>query len=151
MADTAPPPPRRNAAPEGLIDLLQGLLADLPGLVSDRVELLALELQRASRSLAQIVALVVAAAILGVTAWLATWAGISAGLIALGLHWGWAMLLVVLANVIAAWAAIARVRALAPRLGLPATRRNLTVRPDKNPSQSASADADEHPAARTAG
>jgi hypothetical protein len=58
---------------------LQGLLRELTGLVSDRVELLSLELQRAGQVLAQIVALIVGAAILGMTAWLALW-GVSSWL-----------------------------------------------------------------------
>lgn len=46
---------------------LQDLMAVLPGLVSDRLELLALELHRAGRGLVQIMAPVVATAILGAT------------------------------------------------------------------------------------
>jgi len=106
---------------------LQELLRDLPGLVSDRVELLSLELQRAAQVLAQIVALVVAAAILGVTAWLALWGGVLFAMIDAGLHWAAASLLVLLVNVLACAAAVARARALAPRLHLPATRRHLGV------------------------
>jgi uncharacterized membrane protein YqjE len=107
---------------------LQGLLQELPGLVSDRIELLSLELQRAAQVLAQIVALIVAAAILAVTAWLALWGGVVMALIAAGLHWALASLLVLVLNLGASWWAVARIRALAPLLKLPATRRQLTLR-----------------------
>ena len=124
MAAQLPP---GTAPATDLLGTLQGLLRELPGLVSDRVELLSLELQRAGQVLAQIVALVVAAAILGVTAWLALWSGVLIALIAVGLHWALASLIVLLVNLVACWAAVARVRALAPLLQLPATRRHLTV------------------------
>lgn len=119
----------RPAAPSepSWLATLQGLLRELPGLVSDRVELLSLELQRAGGVLAQIVALIVAAAILGVTAWLALWGGVVAALIAFGLHWSAASLIVLLINLGACWAAVARMRSLAPLLRLPATRRHLML------------------------
>lgn len=100
---------------------------ELPGLISDRIELLSLELQRAGQVLAQIVALIVAAAILAVTAWLALWGGVMAALISVGLHWAAASLIVIVINLGACWWVVARVRALAPLLQLPATRRHLTL------------------------
>lgn len=103
----------------------QDLIAAMPGLVSDRLELLALELQRASRGMVQALALVLAAAILGATAWLALCVGAGLAVVELGLQWPMALLLVVLVNVMLAWAALARVRRLLGRLGLPATRRHL--------------------------
>ena len=113
------------------LDLLRGILRELPGLVSDRVELLSLELQRARGALAQIVALLVAVAILGVTAWIAGWGAVALALIeGTGLHWGWALAIVLAVNATAAWIAVARVRTLFPRLTLPATRRQLTVGDD---------------------
>jgi uncharacterized membrane protein YqjE len=58
---------------------LQDLVAVLPGLLSDRLELLALELHRAGRSLVQIMALVLATAILVTTAWFVLCGGLSEG------------------------------------------------------------------------
>ncbi|MDH4390708.1 MAG: phage holin family protein [Aquabacterium sp.] len=104
---------------------LQDLLAMLPGLVSDRLELLALELQRASRSLVQILTLVLVVAVLGSTAWLALCGAAGLALVVLGLAWPLALLAVVLVNLLLAWAAMAQVRRLLARLGLPATRRHL--------------------------
>ena len=49
-----------EAASASLLDTLQALLHELPGLISDRVELFALELARAGRALARIVAWLVA-------------------------------------------------------------------------------------------
>lgn len=111
---------------KGWLESLQSIWRELPGLVSDRVDLLSLELQRAGRVLAQIVALLVAAAILGVTAWLALWAGIAVGLVQLGLHWSLSLLLVLVLNAGVAGLAIGRLRMLLPLLRLPATRRHLT-------------------------
>jgi uncharacterized membrane protein YqjE len=116
-----------EAASESLLDTLQALLHELPGLISDRVELFALELARAGRALARIVAWLVAIAIVGVTAWLALWAGLVVGLIQLGLHWAWALLIVLAINLVAAVAGLKQVRRLAGRLSLPATRRHLTM------------------------
>ena len=120
----------------GWLETLQSIWRELPGLVSDRVDLLSLELQRAGRALGQIVALLVAAAILGVTAWLALWAGIAVGLVQLGLHWALSLLLVLGLNAAVAWWALARLRQLLPLLGLPATRRHLTPGRTDAPPQS---------------
>jgi hypothetical protein len=121
-----------------MLQSLQALWRDVPGLVSDRVEILSLELQRAGLALLQIVMLVVVLAILGVTAWLVLWVGIVAGLVALGLHLGLALGLALLLNVGAAALAASRVAGLVHQLGLPATRRHLTLSPsnDNGPAHS---------------
>lgn len=125
MAEPAPTDTPDEAPPASLTRQLHALLRDLPGLFSDRVELLSLELQRAARALAQIVALVVAVAILGVTAWLLLWAGVIRLLMAAGLTLEGALLVGLLINVgVIAWA-LRRMRGLLPRLALPATRRHL--------------------------
>jgi hypothetical protein len=127
-AGTAPPadPP---PAPDSVLQLLKGLVQELPGLLSDRVELLSLELQRARDALLQVAVLGVAAALLGVTCWLLLWAVAVLGLLALGLGLFWALLSALVANVLGTWWVVARLRALLPRLGLPATRRRLMVSP----------------------
>lgn len=144
--------PGDSAAPQpSWLASLQGLVHELPGLVSDRIELLSLELQRAGRVLAQIVALIVAAAILAVTAWLALWGGVVLALIGAGLHWAAASMIVLVINLGACWWAVARVRALAPLLKLPATRRHLTLRQPSTAGHPPSADEHaEHPAAASA-
>lgn len=100
-------------------------MAALPGLLSDRLELLALELHRAGRGMVQILALVLATAMLGTTAWLALCGGLGLALVALGLSWPLALLAVLLFNLALAWAAVSRARRLLASLGLPATRRHL--------------------------
>jgi uncharacterized membrane protein YqjE len=112
-----------------MLELLKSIWQEVPGLLSDRVELLSLELERARSALLQILALTVAAGVLGVTSWLLLWAGAIFGLLALGLDILWTLLLVLVVNVVATLWVIARARALFPRLGLPATRRHLTVKP----------------------
>lgn len=107
------------------VESIQDLVAALPGLVSDRLELFALELQRAGRGIVQILALVLAAAILGVTAWLALCGSVALALVAVGVSWPVAVLAVLLVNLALVWVALARVRRLLARLDLPATRRHL--------------------------
>ncbi len=128
MHDDAPPPP--EAAPDdevvSLPQAVGALFADLPGLLTDRVHLLALELRRASHALGQMVALGLLAAILLATAWTALWVGLAAAFLAVGLAWPWIVLLVLFVNLAAAVWAVMRLKALAPLLALPATLRRLT-------------------------
>lgn len=107
--------------------LLREIAGELPGLVSDRIQLLSLEVRRAGLALAQIVALVVAIAVLAVTAWIALWVGVAAALMAWGLGMGWTVAGVMGLNLGAAALALLRVRRLAPLLALPATVRRLTL------------------------
>lgn len=125
--------PGRGAAPASLLDQVKSLAGELPGLVSDRVELLALEVQRAAQALMQVVALVVVIAILGVTVWLAMWVALINVLMHAGMPLLGALLLAIALNGIVIVVALARVRGLLPRLGLPATRRHLTVSPNPSP------------------
>ena len=141
MPDTPPSAgaPRSGpaaAAPSApsLPEQLQALWRDLPGLVSDRLELFTLELQRAARALAEIVALGVAVAILGVTAWLLLWVGALRLLVLAGLPLEGGLLVALLVNGLVIVLALRRVRALLPRLKLPATRRHL-VPPDPDEEQ----------------
>ena len=127
MADDAPTPP--VAPPDGFESLpkaIGALFADLPGLLTDRVHLLSLELRRASNALGQMVALGLLAAILLSTAWITFWVGLAAALLAIGLAWPWIVLLVLLVNLSTAAWALLRVKSLAPLLALPATLRQLT-------------------------
>lgn len=147
-AATANTPPDAAAAaaaalstPPSLLDQLLGMYRELPGLISDRVELLSLELHRAGSALLQIAALIVVAAILGVTAWLVLWAGIVAAMVAAGYPLVLALGVALVANIGASVWALFRVRRLLPLLGLPATRRHLTLDP---PSAAADEDLPTH-------
>ena len=112
---------------ESLLDLVRGMLHDLPGLIGDRVELLSLELHRAGLALVKVLAMTVVAAILGVTAWLAMWSILVGVLMAIGWHWAAANAVVALINVAAATWAVMRVRRLMKDLSLPATRQHLSL------------------------
>jgi uncharacterized membrane protein YqjE len=155
LTDTSPraaPGPAADTPPDSLLEQLKSLARELRGLVSDRVELLSLELQRAAQALFQIVALVVAMAILGVTVWLALWAALITLLMQVGLPLLAALLLVIGINGLAIAVAVARVSRLLPRLGLPATQRHLTVSPDPHPHpSSAEMPTDERSPASAAG
>ena len=122
-----------------LLAQARALMGDLPGLLTDRIRLFALELKRAAGALGQMAALGLLAAILTATAWVALWVGFAAGMIALGLAWPLAALIVFTINVAgAAWCAL-RVKALAPLLTLPATLRSLTEalpENERSPSES---------------
>ena len=127
MVDDAPTPP--EATPdevESLPRAIGALFADLPGLLTDRVRLLSLELQRASNALGQMMALGLLAAILFATAWITLWIGLAEAFLAVGLKWPWIVLLVLFVNLSAAIWAVLRVKALAPLLALPATLRRLS-------------------------
>jgi uncharacterized membrane protein YqjE len=127
MVDDAPTPP--EGPPDEIVSLpkaIGALFADLPGILTDRVRLLSLELQRASNALGQMVALGILAAIVFSTAWIALWVGLAAAFLAVGLAWPWIVLLVLFVNLTAAAWAVMRVKALAPLLALPATLRRLT-------------------------
>lgn len=131
--DTPTPAP----TPDSWQRQLRALWRDVQGLVSDRVELLSLELQRAVQALVEIVALLVAGAILGVTAWLVLWGAIIRLLVTAGLPLAVALLLAIAVNLgVMVWAVL-RVRRLLPRLSLPATRRHLMLSPDPRPQPDA--------------
>lgn len=127
MAAAQPSP--RGMKSASFLQLVLDLLQELPGLISDRVHLLTLELQRARQALGQMIALAVAAALLALTAWFVFWIGLTAAAVEAGLAWGWMLLLVLALNVGGAWAAVTRIRRLAGLLAFPATTRRLTIAP----------------------
>ena len=106
---------------------MQSLLHDLPQMLGTRVTLLSLELRRAMQALALILGLVLAAAVLLATAWIALWWGVAAALLDAGLARHWVALLVLLLNAGTAGALLLWARAKTPLLALPATVRSLTV------------------------
>jgi uncharacterized membrane protein YqjE len=135
MDAAAPADPAATAArsPPSLMAVLRDLWKELPELLNDRVELLSLELQRAGAALVEVVVLIVAAAILGVTAWLVLWAAIVWALASAGLHLALALAVALMINVAAAYWAAMRARAALPKLRLPATRRHLMITPSPTP------------------
>src|SRR6516225_6045956 len=127
-ADASPPPeaPRDDDEAMPLLRAAAALLRDLPGVLTDRIHLLSLEVRRAMAALAQMVVLGLLAAIFCATAWLGLWVGITAVLMDAGLSRPWACALVVGVNIVAALLVGLRARALAPLLALPATLRRLS-------------------------
>jgi hypothetical protein len=119
--------PSAGAAPDSLLQTLASLARELPGLVSDRVDLLALELTRMGRALSHLVLMLVAVAVLSVTAWLVLWGAFVKGLLALGLPMGVILVIILLVNLGSIALLLVRMRSLLPRLKLPATRRHLTL------------------------
>lgn len=145
-ADAGMAPPRPGAtidpqsampgrAPDrpGLAQLLKALLEDVPGLISDRVHLAALELKRARQALVQMIGLAAAAVIFLATAWLALWALLIACAVIYGLPWIGVFGFILLINLAGSWFAVRRARALADYLALPATVRRLSVAPPSSP------------------
>lgn len=125
-------PPPRPPRPS-IIQLITSVFQEIPGLVSDHVHLVALELQRARQSLVKMVVLTLAAAILVATAWLALWSLIVVLLTALGAPWYAALMLVLVINLVAGWIAVRQARGLVDDLTLPATVRRLTFSPSTRP------------------
>lgn len=108
-----------------LMDLFRGIWREVPGLLSDRIELLSAELDRAGLVLLHLAQLGIAMAVLGITAWLMLWCLAVAGLALLGLHWLAAIAVGVAVQIaLMIWVFI-RVKKLVPLLGLPVTRRRL--------------------------
>lgn len=139
-SEGTPHQPSGGPAPKvPLFASLQGILRELPGLVSDRVEIFSLEMHRAGLVFARIAALALAAAVCVATAWIAFWAGVAFVMAALGAPWLATVALVLLVNAFAAWLAVRRIWKLAPRLELPVTRRHLTFK-----SRAADPEADLH-------
>ena len=114
------PGPGSQPEPVPLLQQLKELWQELPGLVSDRVELLSLELQRATQSLIEIVALLVGVAVLGVTVWLLLWAALIGLMVTAGLALHWALLVAIVVNTVVIVLALQRVRGLLPALRLSA-------------------------------
>lgn len=119
-------PPTR----ESFLSALGGLVTNLPGLFSDRVDLMSLELQRAGLALVHLLMWGVTAAMLLLTSWLGLWAVLADAAVQAGMPWPGAVLGAAVINLLAAWAAITAARRLTPRLGLPMTRRHLDLSGD---------------------
>jgi uncharacterized membrane protein YqjE len=118
---------RRQGAAPSLAQMLLALVHDVPGLISDRVHLLALELRRARQSFLQLLLMGLAAGILALTAWIALWALFAVVVVAMGLPWSGVLLLILLLNGAGVWFILGRTRALVENLTLPATLRHLTL------------------------
>ena len=113
-----------------MLQTLQDLAGEVPGLIGDRVRLLALEVEQAARALARMMALAVVAALMLATAWLALWTGLAWAAIQAGLPWGLAVAAAIVINTLAALLALRQARHLSRFVALPATVRQLTSNDD---------------------
>jgi hypothetical protein len=118
---------RAGPAPRSAREALGWLLEDVPGLIGDRVRIFSLELRRVRLSAGQVALLGAAAAILGLTAWLAAWVLLAVALHAGGLSWAAALAIVLAINALGAWLALRRIAALARAFTFPATLRSLGI------------------------
>ena len=105
------------------------ILDELPGAVSDRVQLLVLEARQAGRAAARFLVVVVVGCLLFATAWITACGAIGYAAIERGADWRWAAVTIIVANVLAAIAVIPVARGFLHRIALPATVRRLTVSP----------------------
>lgn len=134
MVSATPVGSEARAAPLPILQQASALWRELPGLVSDRVELLTLELKRAGGALALMLVLGLAATLLAMTAWGLLWALAVSLLVQFGAPlWG-ALLIALTVNAAAAVLLVWRLKALLPQLDLPTSRRHLQFSPSPSPA-----------------
>lgn len=132
MSGGVPPADHAQAAPDPASGAAatsdagpSGWLAALLHSLQARVRLLALDVQRAGLSLAQIVMLALLCGLLVFTAWLGLMAALCLAVLAMNLHAIWAAVLVIALNLLVARLLWHRVSYLATLLTLPAVRAHL--------------------------
>ena len=154
------PQAREAGAPRGVAyvsapSLRQALIAlveDIPGLLSDRVRLLLLELRRARSSLAGIAVAGAAGVVFALTGWLAAWVLVVFLLFRAGVPWEGGLAAVLLINGAGVWIALHRIGVLLEKLALSATvrRLNMAPAPDLRPNARPDAKAPAAPVATKA-
>ncbi len=104
------------------------LLRTFRSIVGDILGLLALEARLAGLSIAAMLGLGVAAALLFITAWLLFVAGIAFSLVDLGLGWGLALLITALLNIVLGVILVRLIFVFSRNLLFKATRRQMAPR-----------------------
>ena len=107
---------------------LRGLADDIGAAFSARAHLVELEAKQAAWSAAYMLGFAVAAALLGVTAWLLLIGGLMTAAIRLGVPWWVATLVALALHAGAAWLLVSRIRNLVGNVTFAATRRTLASR-----------------------
>jgi len=107
---------------------LLGLAEDFGAAFSARALLVELEAKQAAWSAAYMLGFAVAAALLGVTAWLILIGGLMTAAIRLGVPWWIVTLVALIVHAGATWLLVARIRNLVGNLTFAATRRSLSSR-----------------------
>ena len=123
--DTAAGATEAPAAPR---PSFRALAEDLGAAFSARAYLVELEAKQAAWSAAYMVGFAVAAALLGVTAWLTLIGGLMTLAIRLGVPWWLTVLVAIALHGGAAWLLLARIRGMVDNLTFAATRRTLSSR-----------------------
>jgi uncharacterized membrane protein YqjE len=106
----------------------RGLADEIGAAFTARAHLVELEAKQAAWSAAYMLGFAVAAALLGVTAWLLLIGGLMTAAIRLGVPWWVATLVALVLHAGAAWLLVARSRNLVGNLTFAATRRSLASR-----------------------
>ncbi len=101
------------------------LIDDVRAALAARLNLFELEAKRAARSAALMLAFAVAAALLGITAWLILIGALIYGVIAVGVSWVVAAIAAIALHAIAAFFLVRAVRSLVDNLTFAATRRTF--------------------------
>lgn len=115
-------------APAASRPSFRALAEDLGAAFSARAHLVELEAKQAAWSAAYMVGFAVAAALLGVTAWLTLIGGLMTLAIRLGVPWWLTVLVAIALHGGAAWLLLARIRGMVDNLTFAATRRTLSSR-----------------------
>ena len=128
MEETRRDPAAGPEGPAAQRPSFRGLAEDIGAAFNARAHLVELEAKQAAWSAAYMLAFAVAAALLGVTAWLILIAALMTTAIRLGVPW-WLVTVVALAlHAGATWLLVARIRTLVGNLTFAATRRTLSSR-----------------------
>jgi uncharacterized membrane protein YqjE len=112
-------------APSSLATRARTLANDLRDLVSDHLELAALEARRAGEGFARVVCAAVVVSILWVSAWLALLAGAIVWATSAGVPWAGALAIAAIVNVVAGAALVAWMRRQVGELPFAATLRQI--------------------------
>ena len=126
--ETAHEAPAGPSSSAGERPSFRALGTELAAAFGARAHLLELEAKQAAWSAAYMIGFAVAAALLGVTAWLILVGGLMTLAVRLGLPWWLAVLLAIVLQAGAAWLLVTRLRGLAANLTFAATRRTLSHR-----------------------
>lgn len=117
-----------GAAPRGQRPSFRALGNELAAAFGARAHLLELEAKQAAWSAAYMIGFAVAAALLGVTAWLILIGGLMTLAMRLGVPWWLTVIVAIALQAGAAWLLVTRLRGLAGNVTFAATRRSLSQR-----------------------
>jgi hypothetical protein len=128
-SSAAAPGPEAPAATSdatlGVGDALRSLWDDARGALTERVQMLLLEVRLAGLTLLQVVIYAVVIAVLVVTSWLLLVGGVVYAFMSLGLHWAVALAIAIASNLVVAGALVWVTVRLVERVGLPASLRRF--------------------------